>query len=70
MWLQSDGTPKGIVSFIAKEVDAKRIIMELKEKIPAYMIPNRIITLKEMPFNTSGKVDRLALSQILEERNI
>jgi amino acid adenylation domain-containing protein len=70
VWLQSDGTPKGIVSFIAKEVDAKRIIMELKEKIPAYMIPNRIITLKEMPFNTSGKVDRLALSQILEERNI
>jgi acyl-coenzyme A synthetase/AMP-(fatty) acid ligase len=34
------------------------------------MIPNRIITLKEMPFNASGKVDRLALSQILEERNI
>jgi amino acid adenylation domain-containing protein len=68
--LQADGTAKGIVSFVAHEADEDRIIAALKVKLPSYMVPNQIISLKEMPCNPSGKVNRHALRQILEYRNI
>jgi acyl-CoA synthetase (AMP-forming)/AMP-acid ligase II len=31
------------------------------------MVPNRIIGLDNIPFNQSGKVDRKALQQLLED---
>jgi acyl-coenzyme A synthetase/AMP-(fatty) acid ligase len=68
--LQADGTARGIVSFVAHEADEDRIIAALKAKLPSYMVPNQIISLKEMPCNPSGKVNRHALRQILEYRNI
>ena len=68
--LQADGTAKGIFSFVTKEVDEDCIIADLKAKLPIYMVPNRIISLKEMPCNASGKVDRHALHRILENRNL
>lgn len=68
--LQADGTAKGIFSFVAKEVDEDCIIADLKAKLPIYMVPNGIISLKEMPCTASGKVDRHALHRILENRNL
>ena len=68
--LQPDGTAKGIVSFVANEVDEDKIIATLKAKLPYYMIPSRIISLKEMPLNASGKVDRRALLSSLKNDNV
>lgn len=39
----------------------------LKGKLPAYMIPNRFISLPEMPLTPNGKVDRQALPKIEQE---
>jgi amino acid adenylation domain-containing protein len=36
----------------------------ISEKLPGYMIPNIFIKLDKMPLNTSGKIDRKALSAI------
>ncbi|KRE95923.1 hypothetical protein ASG87_16835 [Frateuria sp. Soil773] len=33
----------------------------LKERLPAYMVPERLVVLEHMPVNSSGKVDRAAL---------
>jgi len=66
-WPLADGMARGIVSFVgASTIDAERVIDALKNRVPPYMIPNRVIALEKMPLNSSGKVDRRALRQILE----
>ncbi|EPY06552.1 putative non-ribosomal peptide synthetase/polyketide synthase [Paenibacillus alvei TS-15] len=38
----------------------------LREQLPAYMIPARLIKLERMPLNINGKIDRQALTNISE----
>tara|TARA_R110000850_G_scaffold42454_22_gene108962 strand:+ start:182 stop:3883 length:3702 start_codon:yes stop_codon:yes gene_type:complete len=40
----------------------------LSEHLPGYMIPSTFVTVKEFPLNSSGKIDRSALPDIIEER--
>jgi len=35
----------------------------LRQKLPYYMLPGKIIYIDELPYNSSGKVDRLILSE-------
>jgi amino acid adenylation domain-containing protein len=66
-WPLADGMARGIVSFVgARAIDAGQVIGDLKTRLPAYMIPARVIALESLPLNSSGKVDRRALRQILE----
>ena len=41
---------------------ARRVKAELAKKIPAYMIPQRIVAVDRFPLNSSGKIDRKALA--------
>ncbi|MDL2358492.1 MAG: amino acid adenylation domain-containing protein [Pseudomonadota bacterium] len=67
-WPLADGMARGIVAFVgASTIDADTVINALRSRIPAYMLPNRIIALATMPLNGSGKVDRRALRQLLED---
>ena len=66
-WPVVDGVAKGIVGFIAgSEMDHAELIIGLKQKLPPYMAPHRVIGLDHMPLNASGKVDRKALTEILK----
>lgn len=66
-WPVVDGTGRGIASFIGvSAIDSKPIIRALRNRLPAYMIPNRIIPLQDLPLTMSGKVDRQALRSLLE----
>lgn len=58
---------EGIASFIlSKEnIDEKAIISACKSFLPDYMIPNKIIVIKELPLNINGKVDRKHLLTLL-----
>lgn len=49
-------------------VDGKQadIFTDLKEKLPKYMMPGKIIFLKEMPYNMNGKIDRVELKRMYE----
>lgn len=44
------------------ETDTKKILSALKERLPKYMIPRRIVILDEMPLNANGKIDRKYLT--------
>ena len=44
------------------EQTEKQIYTYLKEHIPRYMLPGKIILLQEMPLNANGKIDRLLLA--------
>ncbi len=67
-WPLADGDAQGLVAFYAGAVrDEAGIIATLKQRLPPYMIPSRVVRLDRMPLNGNGKVDRRALRQRLEE---
>lgn len=55
-----DGKNK-IVLYYTGEPEKKDISVILREKLPRYMLPNRIVRLEQMPFTANGKIDRAAL---------
>lgn len=65
-WPMVDGAVHGIVAFVgAPAIDDAFIIDALKARIPAYMMPRRVIAMPDLPLNAGGKVDRLALRRLL-----
>jgi amino acid adenylation domain-containing protein len=51
-----------IVLFIESQfINDKDLIKYLKRKMPSFMIPSKVIPLKQFPLTTSGKVDRVLL---------
>ncbi|MBF0567233.1 amino acid adenylation domain-containing protein [Candidatus Magnetominusculus dajiuhuensis] len=70
-WPIVDGIVQGLVGFVgAKQIDQLQIIAAMKDKLPAYMVPSRVLALENMPFNSNGKVDRNALRQLLQSGEI
>ncbi len=63
-----DRVKNKIVLYYVGETDEKNLAAALKEKLPRYMIPNRIIRLEQMPFTLNGKIDRVALKEMYERR--
>jgi acyl-coenzyme A synthetase/AMP-(fatty) acid ligase len=65
-WPVVDGVAKGLVGFIAgTTMDSGELVISLKQKLQPYMVPQRVISLDHMPMNSSGKVDRNALTKML-----
>lgn len=66
-WPFVNGAAQGLVAFVGEQgIDTHKVMADLKTKLPAYMVPSRVIALADMPFSESGKVDRRALRQLLE----
>ena len=60
------GTAHGIVAFVgAPAIDHEQVASALKARIPAYMLPRRVIAMPDLPLNAGGKVDRHALRRLL-----
>ena len=51
----------GIQFSSESELNIREIKEYLKGKIPTYMIPNRIVQLRELPMTNNGKIDRKKL---------
>ena len=47
-----------IVGFYMGEADSSTVRKQMKEKLPAYMIPSKLTQVDEMPLNKNGKTDR------------
>lgn len=54
-----------IVLFYVGDIGSRELVACLKEKLPRYMIPNRVEQLQELPFTANGKIDRKALKSML-----
>lgn len=66
-WPLLHGAAQGIVAFVAATaIDARDILAGLKSRLPAYMLPHRVVALPELPCNASGKIDRRALLGLLQ----
>ena len=70
-WPVVDGNVRGLIAFISgSNINTEQILAGLKQRLPAYSVPTKIITITLMPLNQNGKVDRGALVSTLESSNI
>jgi len=67
-WPVEFGSAAGVVAFITspRTTDAEAA-EELRRRMPRYMIPTKVHVLSDLPTNSSGKVDRQALTRRLNE---
>jgi acyl-CoA synthetase (AMP-forming)/AMP-acid ligase II len=56
-----------IVLFYVGEMEVKDLVSTLKDKLPRYMIPNRVEKLDTMPLTANGKLDRVTLGKRVNE---
>jgi acyl-coenzyme A synthetase/AMP-(fatty) acid ligase len=68
-WPTTESGADGIEVFLETEgFDTTALAMQLKEKLPVYMLPRDILVLDRFPLNANGKYDRKALQLILEKK--
>ena len=54
-----------IVLFLDKDMNKDAISEELKNMVPEYMIPGKVIYMETLPLNANGKIDRVELKTML-----
>lgn len=65
-WPWRDGSAEGLVAFGSGETSGFPELRDaLRARLPAWATPSRLVLLDHLPRNTSGKVDRLALREML-----
>jgi len=50
-----------LYGFYIGDMDKKDLHLKLKETLPAFMIPTKLIQVGEMPLTKNGKIDRKSL---------
>lgn len=53
-----DSAKEKIVLVYQGDIEKKEILDEISGKLPEYMLPNKMVKVKAMPFNANGKIDR------------
>jgi amino acid adenylation domain-containing protein len=68
-----EGIGKRLVGYVVlkegEEVKGEEIRERLKEHLPAYMLPARVVLLERMPLTANGKLDRKALPLVAVVEN-
>lgn len=52
-----------IILFYIGDLDKAAVSKSLRQKLPRYMVPNKIFKLTSMPYTTNGKLDRVGLKE-------
>ena len=68
-WPVTQGRADAIYGFVAGDITVKEstLIAACRERLPHYMVPKAIIKLDAFPLSPNGKIDKKALTAILEE---
>jgi amino acid adenylation domain-containing protein len=53
-----------------KHLDPQSIKRALRERLPGYMVPHRIVFVDDLPRNQNGKIDRKATAQLLKKNRL
>lgn len=63
-----DPDKQEIVLFVETQgtLPYRKFNMELRKYIPGYMLPAKMLTMEKLPYNANGKIDRVALSELLD----
>ena len=60
-----DDDKKQIALYYVGQIDENKLADNLKSYLPDYMVPAKMICLPNMPLNANGKIDRVALKEML-----
>lgn len=68
-WPTREGVHHGLVLFLGgqQRLTDTQLLQALATKLPAYMLPARVIWREDMPLNANGKLDRRALLTALRD---
>ena len=64
-----DQEKEKLYGFYIGNIEKKELHSMLKEKLPQYMIPSKLIQMKEFPLTKNGKIDRKQLLLLKEEKH-
>jgi amino acid adenylation domain-containing protein len=56
-----------IVLFFVGDMELKELVTILRNKLPRYMIPNKVLKLDTMPLTANGKLNRVELTKMFKE---
>ena len=59
-----DALKKRILVFYTGEREGKELLSELRDVLPPFMLPNKLMKLDEMPMTKNGKIDRRQLKEL------
>jgi amino acid adenylation domain-containing protein len=60
----------GVTCFVEGDVkDSAQILQSAKSRLPAYMVPKKLISVADFPLNSNGKIDRKALLASLQRKD-
>ena len=62
-----DGEKDYIVCCYVGDVTDRDILLQIKKKVPSYMLPDRLLRQEAFPRTLTGKTDRNALRKLYEE---
>jgi acyl-coenzyme A synthetase/AMP-(fatty) acid ligase len=61
-----DGTNAGLFGVVTGDgLDPERLVRGLRDRLPAYAVPGRVVPVEAMPLNANGKLDRAELRRSL-----
>lgn len=60
-----DDVKNKIVVFMEEDVTLNALTEKLKDLVPQYMLPDRIVRVEKMPLNGNEKIDRVLLKEML-----
>ena len=60
---------KQLISFLEGKKQTRNIVEELKKRLPAYMVPSKIIELAKLPITSNGKLDEQQLKNLYLRKN-
>ena len=66
-WPVIDGSAQELVGFVVGGADEAALQAAMAEALPRYMVPTTIRSVRELPCNANGKVDRRALAALLAD---
>jgi len=66
-WPRNSSGADSVVAFVSDEgANVAEVLKRVRARLPAYMAPREVVNVRSFPLNSNGKVDRGALSQLLE----
>lgn len=65
--LNKEDGEKNIEAFYVGELEEKQILVQLRDKLPQYMIPSNLYKVQKMPLTINGKIDKGKLLKRLKQ---